>query len=44
VAWPAVFLASDESRWISAADIPVDAGATATVALGVDMLNQSSRD
>jgi NAD(P)-dependent dehydrogenase (short-subunit alcohol dehydrogenase family) len=41
VAWPAVFLASDESRWISGVDLPVDAGATATVALGIDMLNKT---
>jgi NAD(P)-dependent dehydrogenase (short-subunit alcohol dehydrogenase family) len=41
IAWPAVFLASDESRWISGADLPVDAGATATTALGIHMLNRS---
>jgi NAD(P)-dependent dehydrogenase (short-subunit alcohol dehydrogenase family) len=28
VAWAAVFLASDESRWITAATLPVDAGTT----------------
>jgi len=43
IAWPAVFLASDESRWISGADLPVDAGATATTALGIHMLNRSGR-
>ena len=42
VAWPAVFLASDESRWITGIGLAVDAGATATVALGIDMLNRSS--
>jgi NAD(P)-dependent dehydrogenase (short-subunit alcohol dehydrogenase family) len=30
VAWAALFLASDESRWITAAVLPVDGGATAT--------------
>jgi NAD(P)-dependent dehydrogenase (short-subunit alcohol dehydrogenase family) len=43
IAWPAVFLASEESRWISGAELPVDAGATATTALGIDMLNRSGR-
>ena len=42
VAWPAVFLASDESRWITGVDLPVDAGATATTALGIDMLNATT--
>jgi len=43
IAWPAVFLASEESRWISGVDLPVDAGATATTALGIHMLNRSGR-
>ena len=43
IAWPAVFLASDESRWITGVDLPVDAGATATTALGIHMLNRSGR-
>ena len=30
VAWPAVFLASEESRWITGVELPVDAGTTAT--------------
>jgi NAD(P)-dependent dehydrogenase (short-subunit alcohol dehydrogenase family) len=33
VAWAALFLASDESRWITGVLLPVDAGATATAAL-----------
>jgi hypothetical protein len=37
-----VFLASDESQWISGVDLPVDAGATATTALGIHMVNQST--
>jgi NAD(P)-dependent dehydrogenase (short-subunit alcohol dehydrogenase family) len=41
IAWPAVFLASEESRWITGVDLPVDAGATATTALGIQLLNQS---
>jgi NAD(P)-dependent dehydrogenase (short-subunit alcohol dehydrogenase family) len=39
VAWPAVFLASDESRWITGVDIPVDAGTTSSGALALQMLN-----
>jgi NAD(P)-dependent dehydrogenase (short-subunit alcohol dehydrogenase family) len=39
VAWPAVFLASEESRWITGVALPVDAGTTASTALGVGTLN-----
>lgn len=39
VAWPAVFLASDESRWITGVELPVDAGAVATAGLAIQMLN-----
>jgi NAD(P)-dependent dehydrogenase (short-subunit alcohol dehydrogenase family) len=35
VAWAALFLASDESRWISGAILPVDAGLLATTPLSV---------
>jgi NAD(P)-dependent dehydrogenase (short-subunit alcohol dehydrogenase family) len=35
VAWAALFLASDESRWITGVLLPVDAGATATAALAM---------
>ena len=40
VAWPAVFLASEEARWITGVALPVDAGTTAATALGVETLNQ----
>jgi NAD(P)-dependent dehydrogenase (short-subunit alcohol dehydrogenase family) len=40
IAWPAVFLASDESRWITGVELPVDAGTTATTGLGVRTLNE----
>jgi NAD(P)-dependent dehydrogenase (short-subunit alcohol dehydrogenase family) len=33
VAWAAVFLASDESRWITAVALPVDAGVVASMPL-----------
>lgn len=35
VAWAAVFLASDESRWISGVELPVDAGLLATTPLSM---------
>ena len=35
VAWAALFLASDESRWITGAVLPVDAGTTTTTALAM---------
>jgi NAD(P)-dependent dehydrogenase (short-subunit alcohol dehydrogenase family) len=35
VAWAAVFLASDESRWISGVVLPVDAGLLAATPLAV---------
>ena len=37
IAWAAVFLASDESRWVSGIVMPVDAGLLATTPLA--MLN-----
>jgi NAD(P)-dependent dehydrogenase (short-subunit alcohol dehydrogenase family) len=40
VAWPAVFLASDEARWMTGLAIPVDAGTTSTSPLGIDLLNE----
>jgi NAD(P)-dependent dehydrogenase (short-subunit alcohol dehydrogenase family) len=39
VAWPAVFLASDESRWITGVELPVDAGTTSSASLALQMLN-----
>jgi NAD(P)-dependent dehydrogenase (short-subunit alcohol dehydrogenase family) len=38
VAWAALFLASDESRWITGVVLPIDAGTTATTALGIQNL------
>ena len=35
VAWATVFLASDEARWISGVDLPVDAGLLATTPLAM---------
>ncbi len=35
VAWAALFLACDESGWITAATLPVDAGTTAATVLGM---------
>ena len=40
VAWPAVFLASDEARWITGVALAVDAGTTSTTALGIELLNE----
>jgi NAD(P)-dependent dehydrogenase (short-subunit alcohol dehydrogenase family) len=42
VAWPAVFLASDEARWITGVEIPVDAGTTSSAAFAVGLLNDRS--
>jgi NAD(P)-dependent dehydrogenase (short-subunit alcohol dehydrogenase family) len=39
VAWPAVFLASKESRWMTGVELPVDAGTTSSAAFAVQMLN-----
>lgn len=44
VAWPAVFLASDEARWITGVTIPVDAGTTSSSPLAVDLLNERTPD
>ena len=35
IAWAAVFLASDEARWISGVVLPVDAGLSATTPLAM---------
>ncbi len=35
IAWTTVFLASDESRWISGVTLPVDAGLLATTPLSM---------
>jgi NAD(P)-dependent dehydrogenase (short-subunit alcohol dehydrogenase family) len=40
VAWPAVFLASDESRWITGVELPVDAGTTSSAPFAVGLLNE----
>jgi NAD(P)-dependent dehydrogenase (short-subunit alcohol dehydrogenase family) len=42
IAWPAVFLASDESRWITGVEIPVDAGTTSSGAYALEILNERS--
>jgi NAD(P)-dependent dehydrogenase (short-subunit alcohol dehydrogenase family) len=41
-AWAALFLASDESRWITGVVLPVDAGTTASTALAVQLLELRS--
>ncbi len=40
IAWPAVFLASDESRWVTGVELPVDAGTTSSGMLAIQMLNK----
>jgi NAD(P)-dependent dehydrogenase (short-subunit alcohol dehydrogenase family) len=42
VAWPVVFLASAEARWVTGVEVPVDAGTTASAALAVETLNARS--
>jgi NAD(P)-dependent dehydrogenase (short-subunit alcohol dehydrogenase family) len=44
VAWPAVFLASDESRWITGVELPVDAGTSSTGSLAMSRLNDRYPD
>lgn len=39
IAWPAVFLASDEAQWITGTDLIVDAGTTATTPFAMHLLN-----
>jgi NAD(P)-dependent dehydrogenase (short-subunit alcohol dehydrogenase family) len=38
IAWATLFLASDESRWITGVLLPVDAGTTSSTALGLQTL------
>jgi len=40
VAWAAVFLASDEARWITGVTLPVDAGLLITTPVTYDRLDQ----
>jgi NAD(P)-dependent dehydrogenase (short-subunit alcohol dehydrogenase family) len=40
VAWPAVFLASEESRWVTGVELPVDAGTTSATAWAIQNLNE----
>jgi NAD(P)-dependent dehydrogenase (short-subunit alcohol dehydrogenase family) len=40
VAWPAVFLASEESRWITGVQLPVDAGTSSTGPYAISLLNE----
>jgi NAD(P)-dependent dehydrogenase (short-subunit alcohol dehydrogenase family) len=40
VAWPAAFLASEESRWITGVQLPVDAGTSSTGAYAISLLNE----
>jgi len=44
IAWPAVFLASDESRWITGVELPVDAGTSSTGSLAMSRLNDRYPD
>jgi NAD(P)-dependent dehydrogenase (short-subunit alcohol dehydrogenase family) len=39
IAWPAVFLASDEARWITGVELVVDAGTTTTTPFAMHLLN-----
>jgi NAD(P)-dependent dehydrogenase (short-subunit alcohol dehydrogenase family) len=40
VAWVAAFLASDEARFVTGVEVPVDAGATAAAAYAMQRLNE----
>jgi NAD(P)-dependent dehydrogenase (short-subunit alcohol dehydrogenase family) len=42
VAWPAVFLASDEARWITGVELVVDAGTTSSTPNAVTLLDARS--
>ena len=41
VAWPSVFLASNESDWITGVVLPVDAGTSSTGTFAMSMLNRN---
>lgn len=43
IAWPAVFLASEESRWITGVELPVDAGTTSSGPYALQILNDGDR-
>ena len=43
VAWAAVFLASDEARWITGVVLPVDAGLTITSPVTYQTMSQQAR-
>jgi NAD(P)-dependent dehydrogenase (short-subunit alcohol dehydrogenase family) len=43
-AWAALFLASDEARWITGVVLPVDAGTSASTALGLQNLEMRSSE
>lgn len=40
VAWAAVFLASEESRWVTGVELPVDAGTSSSTAYALHLLNE----
>ncbi len=42
IAWPAVFLASDESRWITGVELPVDGGTSSSGPYALGLLNDRS--
>jgi NAD(P)-dependent dehydrogenase (short-subunit alcohol dehydrogenase family) len=42
VAWPAVFLASEESRWITGVELPVDGGTSSSGPFALGLLNDRS--
>ena len=39
VAWPAVFLVSEEARWITGVELAVDAGTTSTAPYAISLLD-----
>ena len=43
VGWAAVYLASDESRWVTGVVLPVDAGLTVTTGITYQPLGQQTK-